>query len=416
MAEDEMKVNEEEGEISVGGGEEMQVNEKEAEELKPTEKAENSDDNEVGEKKEATVENEPREDSEDKSARGDFEPIKEQDISQYLWDTFLKYLNKGLQKVYNWTMDSVDHAISKHERGPAKPSSSPKEKADHTVKRGKKLYDMREAASQNLASSITDDYLSATPILKDDNNRAAFKNLLVRAQGIAFDSAVSEFLSDKMSKDKDFNFAEMDTKKLSDVLKVRVAEKHKKLMTGALATAFYSETIEGASLDEALKACDEYLDIRENESNSIKELINQDLDKGNFIANGKNPSKDIAVKLNAYNRSFDNEAGVVSLSLQEAVALVNTSTLSPEEKVSLQEFQKSVNMFQAVENGAVLDLQRQAKAVEEAYKANKNSPLRAKIAAMKKANGLNPITVKMTQKYSNNTILRAAANKVGGRK
>ena len=45
MAEDEMKVNEEEGEISVGGGEEMQVNEKEAEDLKPTEKAKNSDDN-----------------------------------------------------------------------------------------------------------------------------------------------------------------------------------------------------------------------------------------------------------------------------------------------------------------------------------------------------------------------------------
>ena len=214
-----------------------------------------------------------------------------------------------------------------------------------------------------------------------------------------------------MSKDKNFNFAEMDTKTLIKELNGRITEKQRKLMTGTLATAFYAETIEGKPLEEALKACDEYLDIRENESDEIKNQIIQDLDKGNFAANGKSPSKDVAVKLNVYNRSFDNEAGVVSSSLKEAVELVNSSTLSPEEKVTLQEFQKHVNMFQAVENGAVLDLQRQAKAVEEAYKANKSNPLRAKIAAMKKVHGINPVTAKMSQKYVNSAILRAAANK-----
>ena len=59
----------------------------------------------------------------------------------------------------------------------------------------------------------------------------------------------------------------------------------------------------------------------------------------------------------------------------------------------------------------MLNLQKHIKAVDETYKANKNNPLRARIAAMKKANGLSPVSVKMAQKHASNTILRAATSK-----
>ena len=158
------------------------------------------------------------------------------------------------------------------------------------------------------------------------------------------------------------------------------------------------------------------MNIRENEVNEIKKLVTKDLDDGNFASNDRKPSRDIGVKINAYNQSFAKDASIVPESLKEAISLVENTNLSAEEKISLQEFQKKANLFQTFEANSVLNLQKQIKAVDEAYKANKNNPLRARIAAMKRAKGLNPVSVKMAQKYANNAILRAATNKRSGRK
>lgn len=408
MAEnEELKVNEDEGEISVGGEQELKVKEAQ-EELKIKEKSKPQDTPEE-EKKEGVLENEPNETGGQKGNHGDFEFIKEQDISQYLWDTLLKYMNKGLKKVHDWTLDAVDSGLSKHERGPAKPQATKEEKKKHTTNRGKELYDLRQAVSQDFANSLTDEHLNSMTNFNQPEDRNAFKGLLVRSQGIAYDMAVSELLSEKMSKDKNFDFANADTKSLIGEVKVRIREKQEKLMAGIQATAFYSENIEGMSSREALKACDEYLSIRENESNDIKGLITQDLENGNFVANDKKPTKDVVVKLNAYNRSFEHDAGVIHSSLKEAVTILENSNLSTEEKISLQEFQEKANLFQKFEAGAALDLQRQIKAVDEAYKSNKSSPLRARIAAMKQSHGLSPVSQKMVQNYANNAIIRAAA-------
>ncbi len=404
----------EEETVNVGGQEEeLKIKEqlKQNDELRLKEQAEKAEDNE---KKEASVENYPKE-PDDKYNHGEYEPIKEQDISQYLWDTLLKYINKGLQKGYNWWMDSVDHALSKRDRGPAKPESSKEESITHSKERGKELYKAREDVTKEFQNRVTSEYLNSVKFNRE-SDKNALSNTLVRCQGIAYDVAVSEVLNEKMSKDKDGKFAKMNKTALIGEIKERVREKQEKLMSGVLATAYYAQNIENMEPSEVYKACKEYLDIRENESKAIKELITKDLENGNFVANDKKPNKDIAVKLNAFNRSFASDAGLVHSSLKEAISLVETSTLSPDEKVSLAEFQKTANLFQTFENGAALDLQRQIKLVDEAYKANKGNSVRDRIAAMKQNLGINPVASKMAQKYADNTVLRAVAKNQGGRK
>ena len=418
MAEDneELKpVEVEEETVNVGGQEEelkLKEQQKQNDELRLKEQAEKTEDNE---KKEASVENYPKE-PDDKYNHGEYEPIKEQDISQYLWDTLLKYINKGLQKGYNWWMDSVDHALSKRDRGPAKPESAKEEKLTHSKERGKELYKAREDVTKKFSESLKDDISNLTTNIQTNDDRASLEETLTRCQGIAYDIAVSELLNEKMSKDKDGKFAVMNKTALIGEIKERVREKQEKLMSGVLATAYYAQNIENMEPPEVYKACKEYLDIRENESKAIKDLITKDLENGNFVANGKKPNKDIAVKLNAFNRSFASDSGLVHSSLKEAISLVETSTLSPDEKVSLAEFQKTANLFQAFESGAALDLQRQIKLVDEAYKANKSNSVRDRIAAMKQNLGVNPVASKMAQKYVNNAVLRAVAKNQGGRK
>lgn len=426
MAENEVFINEEEKELSVGGGEnELKFKEKE-EELKIQQQKKAEEQKPADEEgKEGVVENDPNEDTPEKSNRWEFEHIKEQDISQYLWDTLLKYVNKFNEYIYNKCMDAIDRRISKSETGPAAPEAPKEKKAEHTKKRGAKLYDLRSAVTEDFAKSVNEETLGEflnkqSVILRNstdpEKDKKSFKNLLVRANGIAYDMAVSELLHEKISKDKNFDFATMDTKSLINEAKTRVPEKFERLITGSVATAHYAEIIDGMNSSQALKSCDEYLNIRENESNAIKNLITQDLDAGNFVANGKNPSRDIGVKINAYNRSFDNDAVVVNSSLKEMVSYLEKSNLSAEEKVNLAEFQKKINLSQQFENATILDLQKQIKAIDAAYKANKSNPIRAKINAMKKANGFSPIANKMAQKYANNAILQAANKAKGGRR
>lgn len=417
---EEIKVEMDEGVVEVGGEEELKVKEaqKKQEELIVKQKAaeEEQKKEEDDEKKEASVENEPNETSARKGNHGELEFVKDQDISQYLWDTLLKYMNKGNQKIYNWLMDGVDNGLSKRERGPAKPEAKKEEKIKHTKERGKELYGLRDAVNADFAKGVVANNVASATNIKDKSIQEGFKNLMLRTHKIAYDMTASEFLHEKMSKDKNFDFASMSKEDLDKEINVRTRKKQEMLDMGITATSFYAETIEGKSQQEALNACEEYLNIRENEVNEIKKLVTKDLDDGNFTANDKRPNRDIGVKINAYNQSFAKDASIVPESLKEAISLVENTNLSAEEKISLQEFQKKANLFQSFEANSVLNLQKQIKAVDEAYKANKNNPLRARIAAMKSAKGLNPVSVKMAQKYANNAILRAATNKSGGRK
>ena len=376
-----------------------------------------------GNEEAASIVNNPDEDSVTKSNRWKLEPVKDQDISQYLWDTLLRGFNNLNEWIYNKFMDSLDRGISKHERGPAAPEAPKEEKIKHTKERGTKLYDLRSAVTDNFATSINDgkfdDFLSKNSVVlknsaEPEKDRIAFKNLIVHAQGVAYDMAVSELLHEKMSKDKNFDFATMDTKALIDEVKTRVPEKFEHLRTGIIATSYYAENIGGMIPSQALKACEEYLTIRENEANAIKNLINKDLEAGNFVANGKNPNRDIGVKINAYNRSFDNDAMVMNSALKETVEFLQNSNLSEDEKVNLAEFQKSINLAQKFENATILDLQKQIKAVDDAYKANKSTPLRARIAALKKANGFAPVAFKLSQIHADNTIIQAIGKAKGG--
>ena len=430
MAEEVVNIKEEkeeDGVLSVGGESVLNVKER-PDEIKPTENTKETEENkpeEDEEKKEGIVENRPDEDTAKKGSRWNFVPIKEQDISQYLWDTLLNCINKFNEYIYNKTMDALDRGLSKSERGPAAPEAPKEEKIKHTKERGTKLYDLRSAVTDNFATSINDgkfdDFLSKNSVVlknsaEPEKDRIAFKNLIVHAQGVAYDMAVSELLHEKMSKDKNFDFATMDTKALIDEVKTRVPEKFEHLRTGIIATSYYAENIGGMIPSQALKACEEYLTIRENESIVIKNLINKDLDAGNFIANDKKPSRDTGVKINAYNRSFNNDAVVINSTLKETITFLENSNLTEDEKVNLAEFQKKINLSQNFEAATVLDLQKQIKAIDAAYKANKNNPLRAKIAALKKANGLNPVSLKIAQQHSNNTIIQAVNKAKGGRK
>ena len=419
MTEDnEIKVEMDEGVVEVGGEEELKVKQKAAEEeLKVKQKAEEEKNQEEDEKKEeASVEHEPNETSSSKGSEFDLERVKDQDISQYLWDKLLDAINYINKKGYTWLMNGVDSGLSKRERGPAKPEAKKEEKIKHTKERGKELYGLRDAVNADFAKGVVANNVASATNIKDKSIQEGFKNLMLRTHKIAYDMAVSEFLHEKMSKDKNFDFASMKKEDLDKEINVRTRKKHEMLDMGITATSFYAETIEGKSQKEALNACEEYLNIRENEVNEIKQLVTKDLDDGNFAANDKKPNRDIGVKINAYNQSFAKDASIVPESLKEAISLVENTNLSAEEKVSLQEFQKKANLFQTFEANSVLNLQKQIKAVDEAYKANKNNPLRARIAAMKNANGLSPVSVKMAQKYANNAILRAATNKSGGRK
>ncbi len=415
---EEIKVEMDEGVVEVGNEEELKVKEakKKQEELIVKQKAaEEEKKKEEDEKNEASVENEPNETSPRKGSELELERIKDQDISQYLWDKLLDAINYINKKGWNWLMNGVDSGLSKREIGPAKPESNREEKLKHTKERGKDLYDARDAVNANFAKSVVANNIASATNIKDKNIREGFKNLMLRTHKIAYDMVVSEFLHEKMSKDKNFDFASMSKEDLDKEINVRTRKKYEMLDMGITATSFYAETIEGKSQKEALKACEEYLNIRENEVNEIKKLVKKDLDAGNFAADDKKPSRDIGVKINAYNQSFAKDASIIPESLKEAISLVQNTNLSAEEKVSLQEFQKKANLFQTFEANSVLNLQKQIKAVDEAYKANKNNPLRARIAAMKSAKGLSPVSVKMAQKYANNTILRAATSKSGGK-
>ena len=428
MAENEVVINEEKEEFSVGGDEnELKFKEKEELKIQQQKKAEEQKpEGEEGEEgKEGVVEHDPNEGGGTTEDRFKFKEIEEKDISQYLWDTLLKCMNKFNEYIYNKCMDAIDRNLSKSETGPAAPEASKEEKAEHTKKRGAKLYDLRSAVTEDFAKSVNEETLGEflnkhSAILRNssdpEKDKKSFKNLLVRANGIAYDMAVSEILHEKISKDKNFDFATMDTKSLINEVKTRVPEKFERLITGSVATAHYAEIIDGMNSSQALKACDEYLNIRENESNAIKNLITKDLEAGNFVANGKNPSRDIGVKINAYNRSFDNDAVVVNSSLKEMVSYLEKSNLSAEEKVNLAEFQKKINLSQQFENATISDLQKQIKAIDAAYKANKSNPIRARIDAMKKANGFSPIANKMVQKHTNNAILQAVNKAKGGRR
>ena len=401
--------------LAVGNEEELKF--KEQEELIVKQKAaeEEKKKEEDKKRKEASVENEPNETSPRKGSEFDLERVKDQDISQYLWDKLLDAINYINKKVYTWIMNGVDSGLSKREIGPAKPESNREEKLRHTKERGKGLYDLRDAVNADFAKDVAATNVASAINIKDKNVQEGFKNLMIRAHKIAYDMATSDFLHEKMSKDKNFDFASMKKEDLDKEINVRTRKKQEMLDVGITATSFYAETIEGKSQKEALEACEEYLNIRDNEVNEIKKLVTKDLDDGNFASNDKKPSRDIGVKINAYNQSFAKEASIIPESLKEAISLVENTNLSAEEKVSLQEFQKKANLFQTFEANSMLNLQKQIKAVDDAYKANKNNPLRAKIAAMKNAKGLNPVSAKMAQKHANNTILRAATNKSGGK-
>lgn len=414
---EEIKVEMDEGVVEVGGEEELKVNEakKNQEELIVKQAAEEKK-QEEDEKNEASVENEPNETSPRKGSEFDLERVKDQDISQYLWDKLLDAINYVNKKSVAWLFNGVDSGLSKRERGPAKPEAKKEEKIKHTKERGKDLYGLRDAVNADFAKGVVANNVASATNIKDKSIQEGFKNLMLRTHKIAYDMAASEFLHEKMSKDKNFDFASMSKENLAKEINVRTRKKQEMLDMGITATSFYAETIEGKSQKEALNACEEYLNIRENEVNEIKKLVTKDLDDGNFASNDRKPSRDIVVKINAYNQSFAKDASIVPESLKEAISLVENTNLSAEEKISLQEFQKKANLFQTFEANSALNLQKQIKAVDEAYKANKNNPLRARIAAMKRAKGLNPVSVKMAQKYANNAILRAATNKRSGRK
>lgn len=417
MAENEMEIKEEEV-LSVGGENQIEVKEGNSDEMRPQEQkatAEGKPEDE-GNEKEASIENNPNEDSVTKSNRGKFKEIEEQDISQYLWNTLLKCFNSLNEWIYNKFMDALDRGISKHERGPASPTASKEEKTKHTKERGAGLYDVGKEVNNAFAASVSNVPDEISGNIKGTKEMDKLKGTMVRAHKIAYDMAVSEFLHEKMAKDKDFDFATMDKKALVNELQGRIMERHERLMTGVMATFYYSSNIESLNSQETLNACEEYLGIRENESNAIKNLINKDLEAGNFVANGKNPNRDIGVKISAYNRSFDNDAMVMNSALKETATFLQNSNLTAEEKVNLAEFQKSINLAQKFENATILDLQKQIKAVDAAYKANKSTPLRARIAALKKANGFAPVALKLSQTHANNAIIQAIGKAKGGRR
>lgn len=447
MAENEINIKEEEI-FGVGSENQIKVEEGNPNEMRTQEQkaaAEGKPEDE-GNEKEASIENNPNEDSVTKSNRWKFEPVKDQDISQYLWDTLLRGFNNLNEWSYNKFMDALDRGLSKGECGPAKPEASKKEKTEHTKERGANLYSAKDSVIsgegfQNLreavVSNFTDDMIAATCGAKTNEERQnisseerkaakqfveskyanqieGLKSVTVRVNKIAYDMAVSEFLHEKMAKDKDFDFATMDKKALVKELQGRIMEKHERLMTGVMATFYYSSNIESLNSQETLNACEEYLGIRENESNAIKNLINKDLEAGNFVANGKNPNRDIGVKINAYNRSFDNDAMVMNSALKETATFLQNSNLTAEEKVNLAEFQKSINLAQKFEVSTVMNLQKQLKALAPAYQQCLQR--RDNLKAFKERMGLKSLSPKTLQIHANNAIIQAIGKAKGGRR
>lgn len=418
MAEEELKV-EEEKEVSVGGEEELKVKEqkKKQEELLVKQKAAEQEENpEDEEKKEATLDNEPRETSGKKREHGKLPLVEDQDISMYLWKTLLKGINEFNQWAYDWIMSGVDSGLSKREIGPSKPEASKEEKVKHTCKRGKGLYEAGKAENEAFAKSISNMPSAISGNIKLESEKDSLKNVMLHARKIAHDAAVSEFLFEKMSKDKDFSIATTDKESLDKEIQDRVQEKHERLMSGVMATFYYSSNIEAQTPQETIKSCEEYLKIRETETNDIKNLVIKDLEAGNFVANDKKPSKDIGVKLNAYNQSFARELIILPSAVKESINLVESSALSDKEKIGLQQLAETEKNFRIFEETSVANLAVQRKAIDEAIKANRNNPARARIAAMKSALGKNPVSARMVQKYADNAILRAATRKDTSRK
>ena len=241
-----------------------------------------------------------------------------------------------------------------------------------------------------------------------------FSKILCRAHTVAYNLAASEFLHEKM-KDKGFDFATMDKGALIKEQQQRILEKHEKMMAGVMATYFYSQNIEGMSAQEILKACEEYVSIREKESEDIKSLVMHDLEKGNIVANDKKPNRDIGVKINAFNQSFAKDALILPEAVRSATTLLKENSLSADEMVGLESLAKTENAFRIFENTTLVDIRAQAKALDEAIKRNKDNPTRARIAAMKSKLGLNPVTANMVKKYANNAILKAISKNKGGR-
>lgn len=415
MADDENKLKiEEEEEITAGKNNELKVNEAEKKKKEELNLQESGDISDNDEKNEATVTNDSEEPI-DHSGRWEFRDIEEEDISKYLWKVLLSdIINKGLKYLYGKATDGVDAGIRKHDRGPAAADASKDKKVKHTAERAKDLYEAAATEADAFEKTIPDSLRKPPASLNGKAECDRFSKILCRADTVAYNLAASEFLHEKM-KDKGFDFATMDKGVLIKEQQQRILEKHEKMMAGVMATYFYSQNIEGMSAQEILKACEEYVSIREKESEDIKSLIMHDLEKGNIVANDKKPNRDIGVKINAFNQSFAKEALILPEAVRSATTLLKENSLSADEMVGLESLAKTENAFRIFENTTLVDIRAQAKALDEVIKRNKDNPTRATIAAMKSKLGLNPVTANIFKKHANNAILKAINKNKGGR-
>ncbi len=255
-------------------------------------------------KKTGELGNDQQEDDSNKREREKFHPIKDQDISQYLWEEFLKFISWALDKFDEKVMAGLDHVIDNLKTSNIERSNDCKKDIPHAQRRGLELLNGDGNYASHFVDGLDNRMLSNYSFVAE--NPEGLRNILERAARVSYTATASRHLHDVMAKDDSLEFAYMDNADLKKKMKKPLLNNFHNIMIGVASTALAAEDYLRASgiTDEreiAAKkaiAVNKYLEVMESQAAKTKTLTEQNLTASNFVANEKEPTKELRTEIN----------------------------------------------------------------------------------------------------------------------
>lgn len=255
-------------------------------------------------KKTGELGNTQQEDDSHKKAREKISPIKEQDISQYLWEEFLKFISWTLDKFDEKIMAGLDHVIDNMKTSKIERSDDCKKDIPHAQRRGLELLNGAGNYASRFVDGLDNRMLSNYSFVAE--NPEGLRNILERAARVSYTTTASRHLHDVMANDDSLEFAYMDNADLKKKMKKPLLNNFHNVMIGVASTALAAEDYLRASgiTDEreiAAKkaiAINKYLEVMESQATKTKNLTEQNLTASNFVANEKEPTKELRTEIN----------------------------------------------------------------------------------------------------------------------
>lgn len=241
-----------------------------------------------------------------------FQPVNK-DISQYLWDEFLKLCYWSMEKID----DGIDYAgnyiitkIKSHPL-PKREFLTPAQRVPHAQQRCNALLQSGKTFGDAFAGKLSDKELKNYKFLAP--NSEGLKSVLSRASKVAYDLAVAQYAYKVMKNDAGLDMVHTSNEDLKKNLNAQTMKNFRKVIVGVMSTSLSTKdylTAAGINGKEqenkAFVAVNHYLNIMEVQAHKTHKAAVENVNAGNFAANQKAPTDNLKTELNLSYLALDN--------------------------------------------------------------------------------------------------------------